>query len=46
MRFWWVIQNQTFRHEFSCGYLWSPKRSANLARTRSLKPFSTPPRAT
>lgn len=32
MRFWWVNQNQTFRHEFSGGYLWSPKRSANLAR--------------
>lgn len=32
MRFWWVNQNQTFRHEFSGGYLWSPKRSSNLAR--------------
>lgn len=32
MRFWWVNQNQTFRHEIPGGYLWSPKRSANLAR--------------
>jgi putative restriction endonuclease len=32
MRYWWVNQNQTFRHEFAGGYLWSPKRNANLAR--------------
>lgn len=29
MRFWWVNQNQTFRHEVDGGYLWSPKRKAN-----------------
>lgn len=29
MRFWWVNQNQTFRHEVEGGYLWSPKRKAN-----------------
>lgn len=29
MRFWWVNQNQTFRHEVGGGYLWSPKRNAN-----------------
>jgi len=29
MRYWWVNQNQTFRHEFEGGYLWSPKRNAN-----------------
>jgi putative restriction endonuclease len=29
MRFWWVNQNQTFRHEVPGGYLWSPKRSKN-----------------
>lgn len=29
MRYWWVNQNQTFRHEFRGGYLWSPKRKAN-----------------
>lgn len=26
MRFWWVNQNQTYRHEVRGGYLWSPKR--------------------
>ncbi|MGJ4890263.1 HNH endonuclease [Bradyrhizobium sp. HKCCYLRH3099] len=26
MRFWWVNQNQTGRHEISGGYMWSPKR--------------------
>lgn len=28
-RYWWVNQNQTFRHEFAGGYLWSPKRKKN-----------------
>lgn len=32
MRYWWVNQNQTYRHEFAGGYLWSPKRKANGAR--------------
>jgi putative restriction endonuclease len=32
MRYWWVNQNQTFRQEFACGYLWSPKRNANGGR--------------
>ena len=32
MRYWWVNQNQTFRHEISGGYLWSPKRNAKGAR--------------
>jgi hypothetical protein len=32
MRYWWVNQNQTFRHEITGGYLWSPKRNANGAR--------------
>ncbi len=32
MRYWWVNQNQTFRHEIQGGYLWSPKRNANGAR--------------
>ncbi|AVP97538.1 HNH endonuclease [Ahniella affigens] len=27
MRFWWVNQNQTYRHEVPGGYLWSPKRN-------------------
>lgn len=32
MRFWWVNQNQTFRHEVAGGYLWSPKRKQNGGR--------------
>ena len=32
MRYWWVNQNQTYRQEVQGGYLWSPKRKANLAR--------------
>src|SRR5271168_1983725 len=32
MRYWWVNQNQTYRHEIHGGYLWSPKRNANGAR--------------
>jgi hypothetical protein len=29
MRYWWVNQNQTYRHEVRGGYLWSPKRKTN-----------------
>lgn len=32
MRYWWVNQNQTYRHEVRGGYLWSPKRKANQAQ--------------
>lgn len=32
MRYWWVNQNQTYRHEVPGGYLWSPKRNRNGAR--------------
>jgi putative restriction endonuclease len=32
MRYWWVNQNQTYRHEVEGGYLWSPKRNANGVR--------------
>lgn len=32
MRYWWVNQNQTYAHEISGGYLWSPKRKANGER--------------
>ncbi|MBA3596827.1 MAG: HNH endonuclease [Methylibium sp.] len=32
MRYWWVNQNQTYRHEVRGGYLWSPKRKTNQAR--------------
>lgn len=29
VRYWWVNQNQTYRHEVGGGYLWSPKRKKN-----------------
>jgi len=29
MRYWWVNQKQTYRHEVPGGYLWSPKRKKN-----------------
>ncbi|MDO8477174.1 MAG: HNH endonuclease signature motif containing protein [Candidatus Rokubacteria bacterium] len=32
VRYWWVNQNQTYRHEVRGGYLWSPKRNANGRR--------------
>lgn len=32
MRYWWVNQNQTYRHEIPGGYLWSPKRNRNNGR--------------
>jgi hypothetical protein len=35
MRYWWVNQNQTYRHEVPGGYLWSPK----LKRGGSRNPF-------
>lgn len=35
MHYWWVNQNQTFRHEVDGGYLWSPKRSSG----NRLNPF-------
>jgi HNH endonuclease len=32
VRYWWVNQNQTYRHEVRGGYLWSPKRKADGGR--------------
>src|SRR5690606_26877790 len=32
MRYWWVNQKQTYRHEVPGGYLWSPKRKRNQQR--------------
>ena len=31
MRYWWVNQNQTYRHEIDGGYLWSPKKNKKEA---------------
>lgn len=32
MRYWWVNQKQTYRHEVPGGYLWSPKRKVGGQR--------------
>ncbi|CDY77939.1 putative type II restriction endonuclease [Caballeronia glathei] len=32
MRYWWVNQNQTYKHEVSGGYLWSPKKKSDGSR--------------
>jgi hypothetical protein len=32
VRYWWVNQSQTYRHEIGGGYLWSPKRKTNDQR--------------
>ena len=29
MKYWWVSQNQTFKHEFNGGFMWSPKITSN-----------------
>jgi hypothetical protein len=34
VRYWWVNQKQTYRHEIGGGYLWSPKRRADQTRNR------------
>jgi len=32
MRYWWVNQNQTYRHETRGSFMWSPKRNADGGR--------------
>lgn len=34
MRYWWVNQNQTYKHEVAGGFLWSPKTRADGARNQ------------
>lgn len=34
MRYWWVNQNQTYKHEVNGGFLWSPKTNKNGARNQ------------
>lgn len=34
MRYWWVNQKQTHRHEIGGGYLWSPKRKSDESRNQ------------
>ena len=33
-QFWWVNQNQTYKHEIRGGYLWSPKTNVNGDRNQ------------
>jgi hypothetical protein len=48
MRYWWVNQNQTYRHEVQDGYLWSPKCNINGVQNsfaislRTINPISSP----
>lgn len=34
MRYWWVNQNQTYKHEVQGGFLWSPKARSDGARNQ------------
>lgn len=34
MQYWWVNQNQTYKHEVGGGYLWSPKTNADGGRNQ------------
>jgi putative restriction endonuclease len=34
MRYWWVNQNQTYRHEIRGRFMWSPKQNAKGARNQ------------
>ena len=34
MRYWWVNQNQTYKHEVEGGFLWSPKANPDGCRNR------------
>lgn len=34
MRYWWVNQNQTYKHEVQGGFLWSPKRNKGGGRNQ------------
>jgi putative restriction endonuclease len=34
LRYWWVNQKQTHRHEIGGGYLWSPKRRSDHSRNQ------------
>jgi len=34
MRYWWVNQNQTYKHEVRGSFMWSPKQNANGVRNQ------------
>lgn len=35
MQYWWVNQNQTYKHEVPGGYMWSPKRQTDGHKNRA-----------
>ena len=39
MRYWWVNQNQTFKHEVRGGFLWSPKTKSSTDGKALRNPF-------
>lgn len=41
MRYWWVNQNKTYRHEIPGGYLWSPKKNKNGKPLRAYEMMRT-----
>jgi putative restriction endonuclease len=34
MRYWWVNQNQTYKHEVRGSFMWSPKRRSDGSRNQ------------
>ena len=34
MQYWWVNQNQTYKHEVQGGYMWSPKINSDGGRSQ------------
>lgn len=34
MQYWWVNQNQTYKHEVPGGYMWSPKVNIDGGRNQ------------
>ena len=41
MNYWWVNQKQTYRHEVSGGYIWSPKRNKVGGSNRAYEAMRT-----
>jgi len=41
MRYWWVNQNQTYRHEVPGGYMWSPKLQKDGHKNRAYELMRT-----
>lgn len=41
MRYWWVNQNKTYKHEVPGGYMWSPKRNKGNRVNRAYEAMRT-----